>query len=160
MARGPETILFLCSGNYYRSRFAELLFNHAVAKTELLYRADSAGLWPNCRKYNEGPISEDTLDALRARGIELAHSHREPRDATEADIRNAAFTIALKEAEHRPVVATRFPQLLERVEFWHVHDIDFAPPTEAIPQIERNVQGLIARLLTSATERAGGHRHR
>jgi protein-tyrosine phosphatase len=156
MAREPETILFLCSGNYYRSRFAELFFNHAVAKTELLYRADSAGLWPNCRQYNQGAISEDTLDALRSRGIALAPSHREPRDVRDADIRNAAFTIALKEAEHRPVVATRFPELLERIEFWHVHDIDFAPPSEAIPLIERNVQGLIARLLTIDLEARGG----
>lgn len=160
MARGPETILFLCSGNYYRSRFAELLFNHAVAQTELLYRADSAGLRPNCRQYNAGPISEDTLDALRSRGIALVGSHREPRDVTEADIRGAALTIALKEAEHRPLVAARFPQLLERIEFWHVHDTDLAPPREAIPQIERQVLRLIAHLAKGDLQVAEGRRQR
>jgi protein-tyrosine-phosphatase len=25
--RGERTVLFLCTGNYYRSRFAEILFN-------------------------------------------------------------------------------------------------------------------------------------
>jgi protein-tyrosine phosphatase len=138
--------LFLCSGNYYRSRFAELLFNHLAPGSGLRYRADSAGLWPDCRDHNVGPIATETVQALRARGVPLPHSHREPRDVTEDDIRDAAVTIAVKEAEHRLLVASRFPSLLERVEFWNVHDIDVAPPSEAIPALERHVRALIARL--------------
>jgi protein-tyrosine phosphatase len=146
MSVESSVVLFLCSGNYYRSRFAELLFNHLITHTGLRYRADSAGLWPNCRAYNVGPISSDTVAALRTRGVPLPELHRVPRDVTEADIRGAAVTIALKEAEHRKVVAMRFPSLLEQVEFWHVHDVEDAPPSEAIPLIERNVRALIARL--------------
>lgn len=146
MSASQSLVLFLCSGNYYRSRFAEHWFNHRVAATALPYQADSAGLWPDCRRYNPGPISHDTLAALRARGVTLPASHRIPRDVTEADIRNAALTIALKEAEHRQVVVERFPSLLERVEFWHVHDLEDAPASEAIPLIAANVDALIARL--------------
>lgn len=141
-----SVVLFLCSGNYYRSRFAELLFNHLAEQSALGYRADSAGLWPDCRDHNVGPIAAETLHALRARGVALPSSHRVPRDVTEADIERAAVTVAVKEAEHRLLVASRFPSLLERVEFWHVHDIDVAPPSEAIPALERNVRALIARL--------------
>jgi protein-tyrosine phosphatase len=112
----PRTILFLCSGNYYRSRFAELLFNH-VMPPERGYRADSAGLWPNCRSANFGAISPDTISALRARGITLPASHRIPRDVTERDLRAAALTIALKEAEHRPLLSRHFPSFVERVEY-------------------------------------------
>jgi protein-tyrosine phosphatase len=140
-------ILFLCSGNYYRSRFAELLFEHLARDAALPYRADSAGLWPNCAVHNVGAISAETVAALKARGVSLPETHRTPRDVTEADIRDAALTIALKEAEHRPLVARHFPSLLDRVEFWHVHDIGDAPPSEAIPLIEKNVRELIARLL-------------
>jgi protein-tyrosine phosphatase len=43
-------------------------------------------------------------------------------------------------------VLERFPTLLERIEFWHVHDLDQAPPSVAIPLIESNVRALIARL--------------
>lgn len=146
MSAQPSLVLFLCSGNYYRSRFAEHWFNHRIAATTLRYRADSAGLWPDCRRYNPGAISHDTLAALRSRGVTLPASHRIPRDVTEADIRDAALTIALKEAEHRPVVVERFPGLLQRVEFWHVHDLEDAPASEALPLIEANVNALIARL--------------
>jgi protein-tyrosine phosphatase len=146
MASERSTILFLCSGNYYRSRFAELLFNHLVAQARLSYRADSAGLWPNCRRHNIGPISAHTVAALSERGVSLPGSHRVPRDVTEADIRAAVLTVALKEAEHRPIVVERFPSLLERVEFWHVHDVEDAPPSEALPLIETNVRALIDRL--------------
>jgi len=146
MAAGFSTVLFLCSGNYYRSRFAEHLFNHLVAETRIGYRADSAGLWPNCRFHNLGAIAPQTVRALRERGVTLPHAHRSPRDVTEADIENAAVTIALKDAEHRPIVLQRFPALLDRVEFWHVHDVDGAPPSEALPLIEENVRALLERL--------------
>jgi protein-tyrosine phosphatase len=146
MASEPGTVLFLCSGNYYRSRFAELLFNHLATSSGVPYRADSAGLWPNCRTHNVGAIAAETLAALRARGVSLPRAHRLPRDVTETDIRTSALTIALKEIEHRPIVLERFPALLARVEFWHVHDIDYAPPSEALPLIEQNVHALLARL--------------
>ena len=154
----PASVLFLCSGNYYRSRFAELLFNHLIVDTGLALMADSAGLWPNCRHHNSGPISSDTVAALRARGVTLPDQHRGPRDVTEADIRSAAVTIALKEAEHRPLLVRRFPAVLHRVEFWHVHDVEDAPPSEALPLIETNVRALLERLrreLSSGEPRPG-----
>jgi protein-tyrosine phosphatase len=147
-----KTVLFLCSGNYYRSRFAELFFNHLAEGAALAYRADSAGLWPNCRVHNPGPISPYTLAALRDRGVSLPTTHRVPRDVTESDIRAADITIALKEAEHRPIVSARFPELLARVRFWHVHDVGDAPPSEAIALIERNVSALVAQLREDATQ--------
>jgi protein-tyrosine phosphatase len=150
MSAPSATVLFLCSGNYYRSRFAESLFNHLAEAAGLAYRADSAGLWPNCRQHNPGPISHETLAALRTRGVNLPEPHRTPRDVSATDIQRAALTIALKEAEHRPIIVQRFPSLLTRVEFWHVHDVADAPPSEALPLIETNVLALIERLSGAA----------
>jgi len=145
-------VLFLCSGNYYRSRFAEHLFNHLAEARGLPYRADSAGLWPECHTYNPGPISQDTIDALNERGIALPASLRSPRDVQASDIAEAALTIAVKEAEHRSIVASRFPDLLGRVEFWNVHDLDGAPPEVALPLLDRHVRELVARLAASARQ--------
>jgi protein-tyrosine phosphatase len=142
----PRRVLFLCSGNYYRSRFAELLFNYLAEAEGLAYRADSAGLWPECHTHNPGPISPHTLAALAERGVVLPGVLRTPRDVSQAEIEQATLTVALKEAEHRPLIAQRFPALLERVEFWHVHDVGDAPPSVALPMIERLVRELVQRL--------------
>ena len=39
-----------------------------------------------------------------------------------------------------------FPQWLDRVEFWHVYDLDCCGPDEAIPQLDHEVKALIGRL--------------
>ena len=38
-----KTVLFLCTGNYYRSRFAEELFNHEAGRAGLYWTAQSRG---------------------------------------------------------------------------------------------------------------------
>ena len=47
--------------------------------------------------------------------------------------------IAIKEAEHRPLIGKRFPHWVNRVEYWHIHDIDQA---EMPPGIEFAYDGL------------------
>lgn len=44
-----KTVLFLCTGNYYRSRFAEYLFNHLAEQQTLEWRAESLGFAPSQR---------------------------------------------------------------------------------------------------------------
>jgi protein-tyrosine phosphatase len=139
-------VLFLCSGNYYRSRFAEHLFNALAAARGLGWRADSAGLEEQCRTRNPGPISRMTLDALRSRGIDVPEPPRSPRDVLERDFETARLVIALKESEHRPLLERRFAAHASRVEYWHVDDVGDKPPGVALPELERNVLALLARL--------------
>ena len=40
--RNEKTVLFLCTGNYYRSRFAEILFNSVASKLGLPWQASSS----------------------------------------------------------------------------------------------------------------------
>jgi len=127
----PPRVLFLCSGNYYRSRFAEVLFNHLAAAEGIPHRAESAGLWRDCHTHNVGPISPHTIAGLAERDIPLPSVLRPPREVSKSDVLGASITIALKETEHRPLLQKRFPELLERVEFWHVDDVGDAPPSVA-----------------------------
>src|SRR4051794_6612830 len=120
MSPSAPRILFLCSGNYYRSRFAELLFNHLAEQAGIPHRADSAGLEIECRTRNPGPLSPHTIEALRERGIPLPSAPRIPRDVAADDFANADLVIALKDAEHRPMVMKHFPEHCARVEFWHI----------------------------------------
>jgi len=147
----PRQVLFLCTGNYYRSRFAEELFNHLAAARELDWRADSCALAIERGMFNIGPISSDSLAALRRLGIDLPEPIRAPRGICLDDLSRSERIIALKEAEHRPLLAARFPQWAQRTEYWHVDDLDCASADEALGQIETLVRGLIDRLPGSAT---------
>lgn len=149
----PKRVLFLCSGNYYRSRFAEVLFNHLAAAEGLPYRADSAGLWRDCHSHNVGPMSPHTISGLAERGIPLPSVLRAPRDVQKSDFLGAALVIAVKDAEHRPLMQTRFPELCDQIEYWHVDDVGDAPPSVALPMIEREVRALVARLAAEHAEK-------
>jgi protein-tyrosine phosphatase len=138
-------VLFLCSGNYFRSRFAELLFNQLAVESALPVRATSAGLEERCHTRNVGPISPHTVAGLRARGIPVS-SPRAPLDVTAEDLDRADLIIAVKEAEHRPRLAARFPAWTDRVRYWHVDDIDLASPPDALARLEALVRALVVEL--------------
>jgi protein-tyrosine phosphatase len=145
----PRTVLFLCTGNYYRSRFAEIVFNSVAAKMRLPWRAASRGLALERGAGNVGPIAGAAVAALDALAIRAADEvGRFPMAAVADDFQAANWIVALKEAEHRPLLAERFPDWTERVEFWHVDD---AP--HALAEIEREVMDLAARLITGGRRR-------
>jgi protein-tyrosine phosphatase len=139
-----KRVLFLCTGNYYRSRFAEELFNVLATRHGLAWQADSAGLEPT--PHNSGPISRYTLAACTRLQIERPATERFPRKVTVSDFASSDLVIAVKEAEHRPMMERGFPEHLSRVEFWHVHDIDCAVPADTIADLERRVDDLVDRL--------------
>ncbi len=139
-----KSILFLCTGNYYRSRFAEILFNHEACRRGLSWRADSAGLDPD--PANPGPVSRHTRAALQRLGIVCPTIERLPRTAALADFLAADLVVAVKRAEHEPLIAANFSEHLTRVEFWDVHDLDCAGPEEAIRSLQILVLGLLDRL--------------
>ncbi len=144
-----KQVLFLCSANYYRSRFAEHLFNWLARQEGLPWRANSRGLvadqWGDI-----GEISRHTIEALGLRGVPMPTEHRRPRQLTLADLTGSDLVVAVKEAEHRAMMADQFPPWTDRAEYWHVDDLDCAQPEEALPVLEANVWALVERL------RAGG----
>lgn len=141
-----KTVLFLCTGNYYRSRYAEILFNWHAQQRGLAWRADSRGLDPDPR--NEGSMSRHTMGSLQKLGIPYDQHLRLPLHATASDFASAHHVVAVKETEHRPLIERSFPEWLERVEFWHVHDVDCCGPEETIPHLDREVVALLERLLS------------
>src|ERR671937_1888184 len=67
--RQENTVLFLCTGNYYRSRFAEVLFNSVAGRMGLPWRASSRGLALERGVNNVGPMEVSAVKALEARGL-------------------------------------------------------------------------------------------
>lgn len=58
------------------------------------------------------------------------------------ELERADRVVALKQAEHLPLLQDRFPAWAEKVEFWHVDD---APGVLSL--VEQEVMGLVARIL-------------
>jgi protein-tyrosine phosphatase len=143
-----KTVLFLCTGNYYRSRFAEIYFNWQAGQRALAWRAESRGLALHAA--NVGPISRHALQHLTMRGILSDACNRFPIAVLDADFAAAHRIVAVKEAEHRPLVDMRFAKWRERVEYWHVHDVDCALPVDTIAHLEREVLRLLEQLAKQA----------
>jgi len=142
-----RTILFLCSGNYYRSRFAEYLFNARAAALGLDWQATSRGLNREFHAGNVGPISGFAVRGLWDRGIPFSSHERYPLKVEAADLAAADRIIALHEGEHRPLAHTHFPEWEDRIEYWWVEDLRQAPADEALAEIDRRMERLMAELM-------------
>src|SRR3984957_19914426 len=119
--RSERTVLFLCTGNYYRRRFAEVLFNSVAGKMGLPWRASSRGLALERGVNNVGPMAVVAVDALEAMAIRAIEDvARFPMQATADEFEKAGWVVALKEAEHLPLLQEKFPGWAEKVEFWQV----------------------------------------
>lgn len=142
----PQRVLFICTGNYYRSRFAEAVFNHTAEDRGLNWRAFSRGL---AIHYAPGPLSEHTHAALAERKIHLRHTAPDRVQLAEEDLAGADLIVALKDAEHRPMIAGMFPHWEEKMIFWDVTDLPDEQPEVALPAIEREVARLVGSLQTA-----------
>jgi protein-tyrosine phosphatase len=144
-----KTVLFLCTGNYYRSRFAEELFNHHADRDRLDWIARSRALALERGRFNIGPISPFALSGLVTRGLIARGGLRFPRQCADGDLAAADRIIALCEAEHRPLMTERFPQWESTIAYWQVEDIGDLAPHMALGRIERQVGALIDELRQS-----------
>src|SRR5437016_2616970 len=141
----PREVLFLCTGNYYRSRHAAIFFDHLAARESLDWQATSRGLrigWPG----NFGAMSHFSEDRLRQLGISCDDYRHMPLQCRRCDLEQASLVVALKQDVHRPMFAEYFPDGTARVRYWHVHDVDAAHPETALPEIEKLVEALVAEL--------------
>lgn len=145
-----KTVLFLCSGNYYRSRLAEAFFNSQARQRGAAWQAISRGLAISAN--NPGPLSSHTRARLAEHRIDCQPYERMPLDASADDFAQADHVVAVKRTEHQPLMQRRFPEWMPKVEFWEVHDLDCATPTEALPHLESQVLALLDRLTGGQTQ--------
>jgi low molecular weight protein-tyrosine phosphatase len=144
---GPmKTVLFLCTGNYYRSRFAEELFNERAARAGAGWFACSRALAIERGINNVGPISPFALRGFEERGVIPKGMDRYPRQCEITDLEAADCIVALNEAEHRPLTLERFARWAALTEYWNVGDVECVPPSAALAAIDTKIEGLLGRL--------------
>ena len=138
-----QTVLFLCTGNFYRSRYAEAWFNFQACGYGLHWRAESRGFRPHLA--TEG-LSHWAADRLDQSGIARSLTSTQPAKVTAEDLAESSLVIAMREAEHAPMVAKQFPKWTNRIRYWDICDIDETTPETALPQIESEVDKLVRNL--------------
>ena len=134
-----KTVLFLCTGNYYRSRFAEELFNHHAAHSGLQWRAQSRALAIERGAGNVGALSRYAIEGLRARRVTPKGGDRFPQQCSLSDLQAADCVVALNDNEHRPLVLERFSGWEARIRYWDIEDVEFLDPKVALSALEAEV---------------------
>lgn len=126
-----KRVLFVCSGNFYRSRLAEILFNHEASSAALDWEAESRGLLePGDLK----GLSDHAKTYLRLAELgDLALNPRDPLSMTVEDLTEADLVVALCRSEHKPMMEKKFLALAKalhksgRIRYWNVYDIPGRP---------------------------------
>jgi protein-tyrosine phosphatase len=145
----PERrVIFICTGNYYRSRYAELYFNARVPADSGYYAA-SYGF--RLSPQNTGAIAPCLLDHLRSHQI-ATDQLRAPRQLQANELAATDHLIILDEEEHRRYVEQDLPTWRTRVTYWHVPDVNTTPVEQALTLIEREVDALLQQLLRAPNQ--------
>jgi protein-tyrosine phosphatase len=144
-------ILFLCTGNYYRSRFAEEYFNHIAPRHGVRWRADSKALVRDLTSTgNRGPISAHALAQLAAHGVATRGAPRWPARVEAPDFIRYPRIIALSRREHEPMMEALFPEHAAAIEYLEIGDLDVETPAVAIARLARDLDGLVVALRDAA----------
>ncbi|MEI6032774.1 MAG: hypothetical protein WCS65_00660 [Verrucomicrobiae bacterium] len=129
-------MLFVCTGNYYRSRLAEALFRHGSASDRNGWDAFSRGL---AVAGTLRGLAREARDFLEFLGIPA--DLRNPLPLLVDELISADHVVILNRAEHEPVISAEFRavyrRLLEKnaVTCWNVFDLPARKPAwgKAIP---------------------------
>jgi len=146
-----QKILFVCTGNYYRSRFAEILFNAVASRHGLPWKADSRGIATDLGTKNIGFISPQVLKKLKALDIPIDVDIRSPIQLEKIDLAGADLVIALDGSEHLPMMKRRFTEWANQILYWNVPDLHLLEAEDALSMIEDNVQMLVHQLRDTTT---------
>ncbi len=148
-------VLFICTGNYYRSRYAEILFNHISTEFQLGWRSFSRGFQESTR---EAPISPHAMNRLSDKYI-CPSQVRYPIKLKPSDLGLAHRVILMDQQEHWPMMKQEYPEWLDYVEYWNIQDVQFEKPHSALEKLERRIDLLIGDLETANNELLWGNNH-
>jgi protein-tyrosine phosphatase len=140
----PKQVLFVCTGNHYRSRFAEAIFNQKAREAQLDWRAVSRGLRLVLSQQGISPVAQRELTL---RGVPPALSQGAPKALTKEDLDQSAYIVLMDEAEHRPLLEKQFPARDDhKVHYWHIGESGKMKPAKACEAMSSQIEELLRTL--------------
>jgi len=144
-----SSILFLCTGNYYRSRVAEIYLNHHIEQLRLPWTVTSRGLAESFSEDNVGSISRHAIKTLETWRIPIPGEAmaRKPVHLQPDDFAKHDRIIAVSENEHLPMMQSRFPDYLDHVSYFEIGDLWLEPRESAMPRLREELNTLLSELV-------------
>jgi protein-tyrosine phosphatase len=141
--KSTKQILFVCTGNFYRSRFAEALFNEKASQTNQSWKAISRGL---ALVDSQQGISPFALRELESRGVPAKFCKGTPKAITQKDLDKSDYIILMNETEHRRMFEKQFPKFDEnKIHYWHIPD-GSGSCSQTCKLMSKNVDQLLQKL--------------
>lgn len=140
-----KSVLFVCTGNFYRSRFSEIYFRNLCENFNLNIEVFSVG-FEVYKMSNKGPISKYTAEYLQELGIDFIKD-RFPIQLEKEHFHHYDRIIAMDEKEHKPMSQIYFPEFSDRLEYWRFEDIQFIDPYTVLPKLKARIDIFFDELL-------------
>ena len=136
-----KKVLFVCTANIHRSRFAEEVFNYFCAKHNKDYHAFSAGL--RVGDYSFRKIYYPALENLKAFNITPQRPNDLSKHIKDVNLENYDKIICMDEDEHKPMVNSD-PKLSNyNFEYWNITDMPKVDSDVSLPICYKKVEILL-----------------
>jgi len=153
LAARMKRILFVCTGNWYRSRLAEALFNHLAQRYNLNWKAESRGILCLRRLPGRRVIAPWAARQLKRWRIPVPKNPTRFLDP-DWDWNSANIIVVMDESEHRELLQSEgHPTDHSRLVYWHVPDSDVLAASAGIEKIRFRVCRLVRRLKRIRTDK-------
>lgn len=129
-------VLFVCSGNAYRSPVAEAL----LKKLRQDIKVDSAGINPAI------PISEEAKKYLAIENAEQ-YLKKAPESLDNKQLDEYDLIVAM-EPKHTPIILSKCPKCADKIVVWNIDDPYFLPHGHA-EKIFRQIRDKVLELANS-----------
>lgn len=137
-------VLFVCTANIFRSRFAEEVFNSLAQSSNISAQAFSAGL--KVGEYHIRKIYRPAMDQLKYLNINPKRPDELSVHINDINLQGYDRFICMDENEHRPMVESS--SLLQNIDFeyWNIIDEPKVESAVSLPICYSNVKELILEL--------------
>ena len=136
-----KKVLFLCTGNYYRSRLAEEYFNHLAELHSLEFKAISRGISQDLESNgNIGNLASEVVEILDGINVKCQTQGRKPQSVVRSELSESDFVFALDADEHEPMINSNFSEYSAKVRYLTVGDVHVEPIYVAVVKLVKQVE--------------------